>query len=171
MDFFRTKAADDDTHAEVRNSVVLFFGRVNALETSDFLHKIAADEDAGILTRSYAINSLGRMKQPKSLEPLRKLLKEIRSFKNKSERVRYNVMKLQLYAALIRLGDKSVHKRILAAAKNNDANVRVRAIKQLGEIRLKTARPMLCYKFKHDGSRAVRKAAREAIKSIDGTKK
>ena len=168
VEFLKKKAGEEETHIEVQQTIILYFGKAKATAAYDFLLKLAEDEEKNITSRSYAVNSLGRLKDKRAIKPVRKLLENIRTIKSKTERVKYNRLKLQIITALVRLGDEKVEQDLYWAAKDDDSNVRVNAINQIGELRLKKARPMLCYKFKYDNSKSVRRAARKAVNRIDG---
>lgn len=167
-DFLRQKAADKETHEQTRQSILLFLGDVKDASSREYLQKITADSEQPVLSRAYAVNALGRIGDKSDSPKLRKVLADIRAMRNGSERAKLNGLRLQLISALIRLGDKGVEEELFSAARDDDAYVRTRAIKQLGELKLKSARPLLCFKYKHDASRAVRRAARKAILSVDG---
>jgi HEAT repeat protein len=167
-EFLKTKADDQSTHGEVRLSIVLYFGRAGAVDMNDFLVGLVQDEDLEVITRSYAVNSVGKLGQQSSIPALREQLEKIRTLANPRDRARFSPLKLQLLTALVRLGDDSVEKELLAAARDDDARVRVRAIGQIGEARMRDARDLLEYIVSHDPSAGARRAAEKALKQLDG---
>ncbi len=166
--FLKEKAEADTTDSAARLAIVLYFGRAGAVEMGGYLLEIVQDDDAEVITRSYAVNSIGKLEDKTKAPALREELDKIRNLANPRERARFSALKLQLLTALVRLGDDSVEKELLAAARDDDARVRVRAIAQLGEARLEKARPLLQYIIDHDASKGARQAAKKALKQIDG---
>ena len=168
VEFLRKKAQDKETHEQTRQSILLFLGDLKDGGAREYLQKIAADTDQPVLSRAYAVNALGRIGNRADSPQLQKILAGIRAMRNGAERAKLSGLRLYLISALIRLGDRSVEEELYAAARDDDVYVRTRAIKQLGELKLAAARPLLCFKYKHDPSPAVRRTARRAIMSVDG---
>ncbi|MCR9143465.1 MAG: HEAT repeat domain-containing protein [bacterium] len=166
--FLKEKAEAESTETAVRLAIVLYFGRAGAVEMNDYLMSLVHDDDAEVITRAYAVNSVGKLKEKSRVPGLREELDKIRSLANPRERARFSALKLQLLTALVRLGDDSVEKELLAAARDDDARVRVRAIGQIGEARMEKARPLLQYIIDYDASKGARQAAIKALKLIDG---
>lgn len=164
------KAEEKETAHQVVENILLFLGEVKYQPARSFLLKKAEDKDAGVLIRAYSVNAIGRLGNKADAPALQKILKEIAAIRKSDERAKLSGLRLHLIAALIRLGDKSVEKEIVAAARDDDAFVRSRAVKQLGELKLASARPLLCFRYLHDPSKGVRRAARRAIMAIDGEK-
>ena len=169
IEYLRGKLEDSSTHEENKQEIILYFGNVKAVEMKDKLIKIALDEDEVISMRAFAINALGRIGDKSTSASIYSVFKKIREIENSKERALYSSLTIQLITALIRLGDESVYSYIISAAKDDDANVRLRAVRQLGELGKKEARPILCYKYKKDPSSKVRREAKKAIMKIDGT--
>ena len=165
---FRKMAQAKETHEQTRQSILLFFGDLKDRDARDILLKIVADQEQPVLSRAYAANAIGRIGNAPDSARLQKILSEIRAMRNGVERAKLSGLRLQLISALIRLGDRGVEEELYAAARDDDVSVRARAIKQLGELKLSAARPLLCFKYKHDPSPAVRRTARRAIKLLDG---
>ncbi len=166
--FLREKSEDPRTHNEIRLAITLFFGRAGAAEMKDHLVQTVQNEQLDPITRSFAANALGRLGDPSVGAALRGELDKIRSLSNPRERATLSSFKLQLLGALVRLGDESVTEEILAAARDDDGRVRLRAVRQIGEIRLEKARPLLEYIAAHDSGPRIRSAARAALKRLDG---
>jgi HEAT repeat protein len=166
--FLKEKAAAESTQNAARLAIVLFFGASGADDMNSYLVDLVQDDDAEIITRAYAVNSIGKLKNKANAPALREELDKIRNLANPRERARFSSLKLQLLTALVRLGDDSVDQELLAAARDDDARVRVRAIVQLGEARLEKARPLLRYIIDHDASKGARQAATKALKQING---
>ncbi len=167
-DFLKDKAEDTATSSEVRLEILLYFGRAKTANMNDYLLEIVRDESAQVISRAYATNSVGKIGNPASAQTLREELDNIRALANKNERARYSAFKMQLLTALVRLGDDSVKKELMAAARDDDPRMRIRAIVELGEARMEEARGLLEYIAKNDASRSARSAAETALKKLDG---
>ncbi len=166
--FLQEKLASSKTEADNRLGIIRYFGAARIAETEPELVKIFENEDEDVNLRSAAAGSLGLLNGPKSAPALRGLLEKLRGNKNPRERARLSRVKLAALNALIRLGDKSVEGELLASARDDDPNVRLRAIKQIGELRLQAARELLTYKSTFDESKKVKKAAKVALLRLDG---
>lgn len=166
--FLKTKLDDPSTHQEIRKAIITYFGAAKCSDQYDGLLKLAEKDDEEPSLRAYAVHSLGRLGDKRAVEPIRKILESIRSLSSSNERTRMNRLKLHSIAALIRLGDKSVEDELIASAKDDDANVRLRAVRQLGEMKIEKARELLTFKAEYDENARVRKAAKEALAHLDG---
>jgi HEAT repeat protein len=167
-DFLSEVYKKDDTNLEIQRAILLYFGDAAIAEKKAWLTEILIDKNEDIVSRSYAANALGKIKAPDSTGPLKDVLKEIRDLRSSRERARHNPLKQQAIVALIRMGDKSILPELKAAALDDDATVRLRAVKQIGQLKVTEFRPMLEYKAEHEPSRSVKKAAQEALDILDG---
>lgn len=167
-DFLAGIYAKDDTNLEIQRAILLYYGNAKVEGRKDWLTEILKDKNEDIIARSYAANALGKIKSPDSVEPLKDVLEEIRNLRSSRERARHNPLKQQAILALIRLDDKSILPELKAAALDDDASVRLRAVKQIGQLKIQEFRDMLEYKAKHEPSRSVKKAAQEALDILDG---
>ncbi|MEQ8350186.1 MAG: HEAT repeat domain-containing protein [Leptospiraceae bacterium] len=169
-DFLAEVYARDDTNLEIQRAILLYYGNAEIEAKKKWLTDILTDKNEDIVSRSYAANALGKIKSTESIEPLKGVLKEIRDLRSSRERARHNSLKQQAILALIRLDDKSILPELKAAALDDDASVRLRAVKQIGQLKITEFRDMLEYKAKHEPSRSVKKAAQEALDIMDGKK-
>lgn len=156
-------AEASDTHEEVRRSIILYLGDIKAAEGREFLTKLLKNEEKEPDLRAYAANSLGRMKDTSSVPVLKEVLENIRNLKNQRDRVRMSRLRFQGMVALMRLGDRSMVPEIMAAARDDDPTVRLRAVRQLGEMRIAETKELLEYKAKYDENPRVKKAAQQAL--------
>lgn len=164
-----TKAIDDpSTHSEIRRTATLYFGSVQAKSALEKLKELLTDSNEDITVRAYAANSIGKMNDLKYAPDLKDILQEIRDIRTSRERARYNGLKQQAIVALVRLGDDSVKEELYAAAKDDDPNTRVRAIRHMGELQLEEFRDFLEYKSENDESRSVMATAKTALNKLDG---
>ncbi|MBU42716.1 MAG: hypothetical protein CMN76_05820 [Spirochaetaceae bacterium] len=169
-DFLAEIYKKDDTNLEIQRAILLYYGNAEVDAKKAWLTEILTDKNEDIVSRSYAANALGKIKSKDSIEPLKDVLKEIRDLRSSRERARHNPLKQQAILALIRLDDKSILPELKAAALDDDASVRLRAVKQIGQLKITEFRDMLEYKAKHEPSRSVKKAAQEALDIMDGKK-
>lgn len=156
-------AEDSNTHEEIRRAIILYIGDVKAPEGREFLTKLAKNEEKEPDLRAYAANSLGRMKDSSAIPVLKEILENIRNLKNPRDRARMSRLRFQSMVALMRLGDRSMVPEIMAAAKDDDPVVRLRAVRQLGEMRIPETKELLEFKAKYDDNPRVKKAAQQAL--------
>ncbi|MBI3394703.1 MAG: HEAT repeat domain-containing protein [Spirochaetia bacterium] len=166
--FLKDKSADPKTDIDTRGAIMTYFGAAGIAEASDSLFSTLKNEDEDPNLRAHAATALSRLGGHEAVKALRDVMEKMRSIKNPKEKARVSRLRFHVLSALIRLGDKSVEPEILAAAKDDDANVRFRAIKQIGELRLASARELLEFKSKFDESRKVKKAAKQALDRLEG---
>lgn len=165
--FFKQKAEDQDTHAEIKQTIALYFGSVGSQTSKDSLVKWMRDEDERPLVRAYAANSLGKLGDASAIPPLKETLEEIHGLTNPRQRAQLGRLRLNAMMALLRLGEKSVEKEVLAMARDNDANVRLNTVKQMGDLKLREGLESLKYMADRDPSRSVKLAARRAVKAME----
>lgn len=168
--YFNEKMKDPKINPENKRAILLFYGSSGAVEMKDTLLDTARDEGEQLTMREYAVNSLGRLNDKSAIPELKNIYGSIRSLNSKQERLKFSRLKLQIITALIRLGDDSVVPEIIAAAKDDDSNIRLRAIRQIGEMKLVSAKSLLEFKAEHDESAQVKKAAKESLEIINGKK-
>ncbi|MBL8018383.1 MAG: HEAT repeat domain-containing protein [Leptospirales bacterium] len=167
LTYLIAKAEDSETHEEVRRAAVLYLGDVKATEGREYLTKLAKNEEKDPDLRAYAVNSLGRMKEATAIPVIKEILESIRNQKNPKERIRMSRLRYQGMIALMRLGDRSMVPEIMSAAKDDDPSVRLRAVRQLGEMKVAEAKDLLAYKAKYDDNVRVKKAAQQALDNWD----
>lgn len=165
------------TEMESRRSILLYAGSIRAIEMEEKLLAIVANAEADLVMRSYAANSLGKMaakdggkagsqSRDRYLKAMQAVLDEIRNIRDSRQRARMNMLKQQAILAMIRMGDDSVKEELRAAAQDDDANSRFRAIRYMGELKLKEYRDLVEFKSKHDESLKVRKEAERVLKEL-----
>jgi HEAT repeat protein len=164
-----------ETDLESRRSILLYAGSVRNAQMQEKLLAIVADADADLVMRSYAANSLGKIaakdngmkeNRERSIKAMQAVLDEIRNIRDSRQRARMNMLKQQAILALIRMGDDSVKDELRAAAQDDDASMRLRAIRYIGELKLKEYRNLVEFKSKHDESPKVRKEAERVLKEL-----
>lgn len=160
-------AEEADTHEEIRRSIILYLGDVKAQDGYEFLIKLARNEEKEPDLRAYAVNSIGRMKEARAVPDLKQILETIRNQKSPKERARMSRLRFQSMVALMRLGDRSMVPEVMSAARDDDPVVRLRAVRQLGEMRTPEAKELLEFKSKYDENARVKKAAKLALDEWD----
>jgi HEAT repeat protein len=75
---------------------------------------------------------------------------------------------MHLLTTLIKLGDESVHPLLTAAAMDDNEGMRLRAVMQIGDLKLASQRELILYKSERDPNARVRKEAKKALEKLDG---
>ena len=162
-EFLENKFRDKTTSMDLRSSIALYFGKIKDNKAESALIEIATDESEDVTLRSYSVNSLGKMNSPRSVSELRSRLAKINESKSKSDIKKYSGLKLYVISALIVLGDKDILKDLIVYAKDDDPAVRLRAIKQLGEVPDSTVIELMEYKAQRDPNRKVQELAKKIL--------
>lgn len=164
-DFAIEEIKKDTVDKNIRQNLIIFLGRIEATDAKDFLLGIAKDDSEDVIARAYAVNSLARMKITDSSAEIDKIIKEIDSYPFK-KRQRYYKLYVYSLAALARMGDSKVFPRLENAARSNNEQVRLQAVKLLKEIKGKRTIDILQYRMKYDPSARVQRAARDALEEL-----
>ncbi len=69
-------------------------------------------------------------------------------------------------SALVALGDKNILQELISYSKDDDPNVRLRAIQQLSELKDPSIVELIEYKALRDPNKKVQKAARDILEKI-----
>lgn len=172
------KALDDGTtELESRRAILLYAGAVRVGAMRERLVKILASPTDDLVMRSYAANALGKIAAKdggtangEDREAIRKglqsALEEVRNMRDVRERTRFSMLKQQCILALIRMGDESMKAEIRAAAQDDDAGVRYRSVRYMGELKLTEYEELISFMAKHDESPRVRKEAERVLKGM-----
>lgn len=165
-DFLESKFRDKTTHANVRSNIALYFSKTKDTRAEAALIDAASDEGEDQTTRAYAVNALGKMNSHKSIPAIREILSKINDAKGKFEVKKLAHLKIYCISALVALGDSEVMKELVSYAKDDDPNIRIRAIKQLAEFDTKEMREMLEYKAQRDPSKKVQETAKKLLEEL-----
>ena len=163
IEFLESKFREKTTHPNVRSSIALYFGKVKALKAESALQDVLVDEMDDPTTRAFAANALGKMNSQNSVPKLREVLDKINETKNKFELKRLSTLKLYCIGALIALGDTEILKELISYAKDDDPNIRIRAIRQLAEVANPEAMELIEYKAQRDPSKKVQDVAKKIL--------
>jgi HEAT repeat protein len=165
-EFLEEKFKEKSTHTNIRSAIALYFGKVKDLRAEAALIDVAIDENEEPMTRAFAVNALGKMNSQKSIPKIKSILDKINESKSKLDIKRLSNLKIYSIAALVILGDTEILKDLVSYAKDDDANVRLRAVKQLGEIDNKEVIELLEYKAQRDPSKKVQEVAKKALEDL-----
>ncbi|PJZ76286.1 hypothetical protein CH365_15230 [Leptospira neocaledonica] len=151
---------------EVRAQIALYFGKVKKSSIENVLIATVKDEKEPITLRAYSVNALGKIKSEAAITPLRELLEKIRALKSKTDIQDYQALKIHTITALVSLGDKEIIEELYSFARDDDAMVRLRAIKHLAETEDPAVIEILEYKAQRDPSEKVKRAAQNALDQL-----
>ncbi|WP_425593118.1 HEAT repeat domain-containing protein [Leptospira licerasiae] len=151
---------------EVRAQIALYFGKVKKSSIENVLIATVKDEKEPITLRAYSVNALGKIKSEAAIVPLRELLEKIRALKSKNDIQDYQALKIHTITALVSLGDKEIIEELYSFARDDDAMVRLRAIKHLAETEDPAVIEILEYKAQRDPSEKVKRAAQSALDQL-----
>lgn len=166
-EFLEEKFREKNTHTNTRSSIALYFGKVKDIRAEGALIEVASDESEDPMTRAYAVHALGKMSSQKSIPKLKGILDRINEAKSKLEIKKLSNLKIHCIAALVILGDTEILKELVSYAKDDDPNVRLRAVKQLGEIENNPeVIELLEYKAQRDPSKKVQEVAKKALEDL-----
>ncbi|MCB1141806.1 MAG: HEAT repeat domain-containing protein [Leptospiraceae bacterium] len=165
-EFLETKFKEKTTNTNLRASIALFFGKVKDPRAENALIETALDESEDPMTRAYSVNALAKMNSQKSIEKIKSVLDKINETKSKLEVKRLSNLKIYCIAALVTLGDTEILKDLISYAKDDDPNVRLRAIKQLAEINNPEVFELIDYKANRDPSRKVQEVAKKLLEEM-----
>ncbi len=162
-EFLENKFRDKTTSLDLRSSIALYFGKIKDNKAESALLDVATDDSEDVTLRSYSVNSLGKMHSPRAVSELRTMLAKINESKSKTDIKKNSGLKLYVISALILLGDKDILKDLIVYAKDDDPAVRLRAIKQLGEVPDPNVIELVEYKAQRDPNRKVQELAKKII--------
>lgn len=163
--FVKESLEKNTTNVSVKESMVLFLGKTQAREAKDALLKLYKDEDENEMLRSYAVNSLAKLGMPEVAADIKEVIASIESLDAK-KRKQYYDLNLYSVAALAKLGDKDAIPRLIDSLRNNNAQVRLKAIGLIKDFKEKRTIDILKYKMKYDQNTKVQAAARSALKEM-----
>ncbi|TGK06246.1 HEAT repeat domain-containing protein [Leptospira fletcheri] len=151
---------------ELRAQTALYFGKVKNGSVENLLISTFKDDKEPITIRAYSVNSLGKMKSKDAIQPMTELLAKIRNLKSKTDVQDYQALKIHIITALVSLGDKDIIEELYSLARDDDAVVRLRAIKHLAETEDPAVLEILEYKAQRDPSEKVKRAAQNALNQL-----
>jgi len=170
--FLMEKLNAADTYADYRSGILKYLGETKPWSetTKAQVLKLYKDEAEPLTVRGSAAYALGKAEIGEAKPILKETLTKIEALKSSDEKKRYTRFRMQIIASLILLKDNEVREILYAMARDDDELVRVRAIHQIGQLKIPEARELLEYKSKFDPSMKVQKEAKKAISMLDGDK-
>lgn len=167
-DLFITKLGDTQTHFENRGHILRYLGEAG-VNNPDVILKIQTifdDEAESLTVRGYAAHALSKLSAPGAKEKLRDALKKIDAIKSNDEKKRYSRFRMSLISALVRLQDDNVREILIQMTKDDDELTRLRAIQQIGALKMSEMKELLEYKSKYDPSLRVQREAKKILESV-----
>ncbi len=149
----------------MRESMIACLASLGTQEGKDMMLALYVNEDEDPGIRATAINALGRLKYAAAGPKIKEFLVAVEGYPIKKRQQLHNLYMYSL-TALAGLGDADAVPRLMESLKNNNAQVRLKAVTLLGEIKDKRTIDILKYKMEHDPSDKVRKAASNVLKDM-----
>jgi HEAT repeat protein len=153
------------TAAGIKEAMILFLGKVPSPDSRGILMKIYRDEDENTMLRAYAVNSLAKLGIKDAAGDIKEVIGAIESYDAK-KRKQYHDLHLYSVAALAKLGDPDAIPKLITSLRNNNAQVRLKAIGLIKEFKEKRTIDILKYKMKYDQNPKVQAAAKNALKEM-----
>lgn len=152
----RLKEAEEDPErylvSDIKSKLILYFGEVKAVESIEYLRKVASDKNNDKFIIMYAMVSLAKIGDTGALDILEKNLES-------------SEVKIQEYAgyALSLFEDQLVIPKLKSMALHNNEQVRIYACQGLSKNKDNSSISLLVFKFKKDSSPKVRRAALQTL--------
>ncbi|MFZ5629932.1 MAG: HEAT repeat domain-containing protein [Spirochaetota bacterium] len=170
--FLVEKLQAADTYADYRSGILKYLGEATpwSPQLKDRVLKLFQDEAEPLTVRGSSAYALGKAQITEAKPVLKDALTKIENMKSVDEKKRYTRFRMQVIASLILLKDDDVREILYAMARDDDEQVRLRAVHQIGQLKIEDARQLLTYKSKFDPSARVQKEAKKALSLLDGQK-
>lgn len=172
QNFLVEKLQAADTYADYRSGILKYLGEATpwSPQLKDRVLKLFQDEAEPLTVRGSSAYALGKAQIAEARPILKEALTKIENMKSVDEKKRYTRFRMQIIASLILLKDEEVREILYAMARDDDEQVRLRAVHQIGQLKIEDARQLLTYKSKYDPSARVQKEAKKALSLLDGQK-
>ena len=172
QNFLVEKLHAADTYADYRSGILKYLGEATpwSPQLRDRVLKLFQDEAEPLTVRGSSAYALGKAQIAEAKPVLKEALAKIENMKSVDEKKRYTRFRMQVIASLILLKDNDVREILYAMARDDDEQVRLRAVHQIGQLKIEDARQLLTYKSKFDPSARVQKEAKKALSLLDGQK-
>lgn len=165
--FFSNQMQDKKNHVSFRREMLRYMGDVQTQQADvlGFLEKTAMDKNEAITLRAHAVYALNKIDGTSSQENFRTILTEIDAIEDVREKRKYASLRSQIITALAQSGDKNIVTILIKMAKDDDASVRLRAVRELGKLKNNKAVELIRYKAYYDPDLTVQKEARKILKN------
>lgn len=172
QNFLVEKLQAADTYADYRSGILKYLGEATpwSPQLKERVLKLFQDETEPLTVRGSSAYALGKAQITEAKPVLKDALTKIENMKSVDEKKRYTRFRMQVIASLILLKDDDVREILYAMARDDDEQVRLRAVHQIGQLKIEDARQLLTYKSKFDPSARVQKEAKKALSLLDGQK-
>lgn len=164
--FFSSQMQDKKNHVSFRREMLRYMGDVQAQQPDviGFLEQTAMDKNEAITLRAHAVYALNKIDGASSQENFRNILAEIDAIEDVREKRKYASLRSQIITALAQRGDTDITNLLVKMAKDDDASVRLRAVRELGKLKNNKAVELIRYKAYYDPDLTVQKEARKILK-------
>lgn len=170
--YFLDKLNNDKTLTVNKNNLLVYFSDINFQDPNykKYLKENFINEKISLPHKRYIVYAMGKSRDSQFKEPLKNELKKIDSIEDIDERKKYRRIKMQIISSLIELGDSNIYNILADMSRDDDEGIRIRAIKKMGELKIKEAEKLLEFKVKYDPSIKVINEAKKALKAIRDNK-
>jgi HEAT repeat protein len=165
LPFMKESLEKNTTATGIKEAMILFLGKAGSPGARDTLLALYLDEDETMMLRAYAVNSLARLGMKDVTGDIKKVIDTIESYDAK-KRKQYYELHLYSVAALAKLGDPDAIPKLINSLRNNNAQVRLKAIGLIKDFKEKRTIDILKYKMKYDQNPKVQAAAKSALKEM-----
>ncbi|HRP70190.1 MAG TPA: HEAT repeat domain-containing protein, partial [Turneriella sp.] len=167
--FLLEKLQSADTYADYRSGILKYLAEMKNWSENLKTHvaKIFEDEAEPLTVRGSAAYALGKAGIDTAKPKLKAVLNKIEAMENGDEKKRYTRFRMQIIAGLILLKDDAVKEILFNMSRDDDEIVRLRAVRQIGALKIPDARPLLEYKSKFDPSVKIQREAKKALSHLD----
>ena len=163
--FMKESLEKNTTGTGVKESMIIFLGKIQSRDAKDILLKIYKDDDENMMLRAYSVNSLAKLGMKDVTRDIKEVINVIESYDAK-KRKQYYELHLYSVAALAKLGDPDAIPKLINSLRNNNAQVRLKAISLIKDFKEKRTIDILKYKMKYDQNAKVQAAAKNALKEM-----
>lgn len=167
-EFLFEKLEEEKTLIANKNIILVYFSDTDYKNEGyiKYLKKYFDENDEPDSHKRYVVYAMGKTKNKSFIKSLKDELKTINNIDDIDERKKYRRLKMQIISALIELGDNNVYHILESMARDDDESIRIRAIRKMGELKIKEAIELLEFKIKYDPSMQVINEAKKALEKI-----
>lgn len=158
---------EEDTYKEFRYSILKYFAKCKPAyqPAIDYAtEQLENEEESDLKLKTMAVYLLGLQKVESARTQLQDELKRIDAIVDIDEKRKYSQLRVNLIRSLTALEDENVISILLEMSRDDDENLRLKAVQQLAEIDFEKYRELLDYKAKYDPSPKVQKKAKSYFK-------
>lgn len=168
IEFFNQQMRNEDNHPVLRREMLRYMGDVSA-DNPDiiaYLTERALDKNEKITLRAHAVYALSKTDSSTATLHFKTILAEIDSIEDIRKKRKYASLRTQLISALAKNGDENIIKILVKMAKDDDAQVRLKAVRELGKLENNQVIELIRYKAYYDPDLSVQSEARKILKTL-----